>query len=346
MKKLLLFSTILLFCSSAIAQKKLPEVKMLVTGTKSSLRGLSVVNDMVVWVSGSNGTIGKSSDGGKNWKWLQVKGFENRDFRDIEAFDATTAVIIAVDTPAYILKTVDGGESWKLVYENRKPGMFLDALEFWNEQAGIVIGDPIDGKIFIARTFDGGNSWTEIPENYKPKAEKGEALFAASGTNIRVLDRDEAVFVTGGTKSRVFIRDQVIDLPIIQGKETTGANSIAVMDAYNRKGGKTMIVVGGDFNNPKSDTLNCFFSNDRGKTWKAAKKPPMGYRSSVEYLSEKHIVTTGITGVDYSMDGGNTWKLISNEGFHACRIAKNGSTVFMVGGNGKIGKLVYPERTR
>ena len=108
---------------------------------------------MVVWASGSRGTIGKSTDGGKTWKWSIVKGFEQRDFRDIEAFDAATAVIIAVDAPAYILKTVDGGESWKIVYENKKEGMFLDALEFWNEVSGIVIGDPIDRKVFCGPHF-------------------------------------------------------------------------------------------------------------------------------------------------------------------------------------------------
>jgi len=27
--------------------------------------------------------------------------------------------------------------------------MFLDAMEFWNEQAGIVIGDPIDGHFSL-----------------------------------------------------------------------------------------------------------------------------------------------------------------------------------------------------
>jgi photosystem II stability/assembly factor-like uncharacterized protein len=165
-----------------------------------------------------------------------VKGFEKRDFRDIEAFDATTAVIMAVDAPAYILKTNDAGESWKVVYENNTKGMFLDAMEFWNEQAGIVIGDPIDGRFFIARSFDGGSTWKEIPNDFKPKADSGEALFAASGTNIRVLDHDEAVFVTGGTSSRVFIRDAAIKLPLLQGKETTGANSVSVMDHNSRKG--------------------------------------------------------------------------------------------------------------
>ena len=153
----------LVFSLTVSGQKNLPDLRLLTSGIKTSIRGLSVVTDNVLWVSGSNGTIGKSTNGGKNWKWMIVKGFEKKDFRDIEAFDAATAVIIAVDEPGYILKTNDGGETWKVVYENKTKGMFLDAMEFWNEQAGIVIGDPLEGKFFITRTFDGGDTWREIP---------------------------------------------------------------------------------------------------------------------------------------------------------------------------------------
>ena len=341
MKKQFVLFTLLFIALTASSQQRLPTVQIITKDTKTSLRGLSVVNDVVVWVSGSNGTIGRSTDGGKTWRWMQVKGFEKRDFRDIQAFDGSTAIIMAVDTPAYILKTINGGDTWTVVYENRKEGMFLDALEFWNDRAGIVIGDPIDGKLFIARSFDGGSSWKEIPGEYKPSADKGEAFFAASGTNVRVLDKDEAVFVTGGTSSRLFIRNEVIKLPILQGKETTGANSIAILDHNTRKGGQTMMVVGGDFSNAGSDSLNCFYSTNRGKTWKAPRIPPHGYRSCVEYLSRKHVVTCGINGVDYSIDGGIKWSWISKEGFNVCRIAKNGSAVFLAGNNGKIAKLVY-----
>src|SRR4030095_12957820 len=115
---------------------------ILTSGTGTSLRGLSVVNDNVVWVSGSHGTVGKTTNGGKNWKCYNIKGFEKREVRDIEAFDAMTALIIAVDVPGYILKTNDGGESWKVVYENRTKGMFLDAMEFWDERSGTVVGAP------------------------------------------------------------------------------------------------------------------------------------------------------------------------------------------------------------
>jgi photosystem II stability/assembly factor-like uncharacterized protein len=341
MKKILFLFSCFLSCLLCFSQSKLPEIKILTQDTKTHIRGLSVVNDMVVWVSGSNGTVGKSTDGGKTWKWLVVKGFEKRDFRDIEAFDAATAVIMAVDAPAYLLKTTDGGESWKIVYENKAKGMFLDAMEFWNEVSGIVIGDPIDGKIFVARTFDGGSSWMDIPDKYRPVADSGEAFFAASGTNVRALDRDESVLVSGGRRSRMYIRDIKIDLPVIQGAETTGANSVAVLDNNKLKGGSTMIIVGGDFSNPNSDSLNCFFTSNHGKTWKAPKRPPHGYRSCVEYLSKKQLVTCGPTGVDYSLDSGNTWKLISKESFHVCRIAKKGAVVYLAGNDGKIGKLVY-----
>src|ERR1043165_9512867 len=88
-------------------QAQLPNVKVLTSGVKTSLRGLSVVNDNVIWVSGSNGTVAKSLNGGKSWKWITVKGFEKTDFRDIEAFNAATAVIMGISEPAYILKTND-----------------------------------------------------------------------------------------------------------------------------------------------------------------------------------------------------------------------------------------------
>lgn len=321
------------------AQKQIPHIDALLTGKKTSLRGLSVVNDNILWVSGSNGTVGKSTNGGKDWKWFQVKAFEKADFRDIEAFDATTAVIISVGDPAYILRTTDGGENWKVVYENKTKGMFLDALEFWNSESGIVIGDPIGGRLFIARTFDGGHSWQAIPEAYRPLTENGEALFAASGSAITALDRDEAVFVTGGKASHVYIRDKKIKLPILQGKESTGAFSVAVWDHNKRNGGKKLIVVGGDYAADSLSLNNCAYSNDRGQTWTLAKQAPHGYKSCVDYITEKELIACGASGVDLSEDGGETWQQISKEGYHVCRRAKDGKVVYLAG-NGRVAKLV------
>jgi photosystem II stability/assembly factor-like uncharacterized protein len=329
---------------SALAQQPMTvphdSVQLLTSGTPASLRGLSVVTDQIVWVSGSKGTVGKSIDGGKTWAWMTVPGYEKRDFRDVEGFDKKTAVIMAVDTPADILKTTDGGKSWTLVYENKTAGMFLDAMEFWNVNSGIVVGDPIDGRFFVARSFDGGDTWHDIPFLELPKADTGEGCFASSGTNVRNLDRDEACFVSGGPHSRLFIRDKAIDLPILQGTTSTGANSVAVKDHNTLHGGQHLIVVGGDFTRDTLQEKNCFLTTDGGKTWIRPVIPPHGYRSCVEFIGGHGVITCGLTGVDISNDDGMTWRLISTTGFHACRKAKKGHAVFLSGGNGHIAKLV------
>jgi len=332
----ILFLFVAIFPFTVIAQR----VELLSSGKKVSIRGLSVVNDQVIWVSGNNGQVGRSIDGGKTWLWRVVKGFEKRDFRDIEAFDAASAIIIAVAEPANILKTIDGGDTWKVVYENSKKGMFLDAMEFWDQYSGIVIGDPIDGKFFVARTFDEGDTWREIPQKNLPKADSGEACFAASGTNVRVLDKDEACFVTGGLRSRFFWKGTPINLPIIQGTESTGANSIAIRDKKKINNSLHFVVVGGDFSKDTSALKNCFYTNDGGKHWLAPITPPGGYRSCVEYITKDKLICCGTTGVDISNDGGKNWKLISKEGFHVCRKAKNGTAVFLAGPNGKIARLI------
>ncbi|MBS1608650.1 MAG: oxidoreductase [Bacteroidetes bacterium] len=347
MKKRLSFYLVLqisLFsCLQAGAQKKYPEVEILTSGTNTSLRGLSVVNDNVIWVSGSNGTVGRSNNGGKTWKWMTVTGFEKNDFRDIEAFDASTAIIMSISEPAYILKTTDGGSSWKVVYENKNKGMFLDAMEFWNDQMGIVVGDPIDGRFFIAKTSDNGSTWHEEIFNKRPLADSGEGCFASSGTNIRSLNPQEAVFISGGLRSRMYIpsRNKVIDLPFLKGKETAGANSISVFDYFKKNGGRRIVVMGGDFNNDSSVTANCFLSYDGGQTWKQPDVAPHGYRSCVEYLTKKEIIACGLNGVDYTVDNGRNWKWISKESFHVCRISKFGSAVYLAGRNGKIAKLLW-----
>ncbi len=316
-----------------------PEVQVLTSGTRTSLRGLSVVNDNVVWVSGSNGTVGRSNNGGKNWNWFTVKGFEKTEFRDIEAFDASTAIIMAVAEPAYILKTTDGGENWKVVYENKTKGMFLDAMDFVGDKYGMVVGDPVDNKVFLAETFDGGETWKEYSN--RMAVDSGEAFFAASGTNIRLFSDRNFFLASGGKRSRIITNTSYIDVPVIQGRETTGANSVAVYARPKLKSSRQMIVVGGDFNNDTSTLNNCFYTHNGGQTWKAPKTPPNGYRSCVEYLSEKDVLCCGLTGVDYSADGGRNWKWISKESFNVCRIAKLGTSIYLAGNNGKVARITW-----
>jgi hypothetical protein len=195
----------------------------------------------------------------------------------------------------------------------------------------------LNGKIFIAETNNGGDSWME--KEHHLLADSGEAFFAASGTNLRFFINHKFYLVSGGTASSFITAADKIKLPVIQGKETTGANSIDIYDLD--KSFNNMIVVGGDFNAAASSEKNCFYSANAGKTWRAPKLPPHGYRSCVEYLSKKNVLSCGLTGVDYSKNGGNTWQLIDSGSYNVCRIAKQGKAVFLAGNKGTISKLSW-----
>ena len=304
-----------------------------------SFRGLSVVNDRLLWVSGNKGTVGRSTDGGKSFQWMTVKGHEKRDFRDIEAFDAVTAVILAVDSPGLILRTFDGGESWQEVYRDNRSGIFLDALHFRNKDEGMAVGDPIDGKILLLRTADGGRSWQPYPNTY-PAPIEGEAFFAASGGNIVTLKKAETIFVSGGKQSRVFYAGQAFELPLKQGETSTGANAIALKHPNRKRGGRHWVVAGGDFAKDKEKDGNFCFTRDGGASWQKAAAPPQGYRSGISYVRANQLIACGTSGVDWSRDGGRNWTLISSVGFHVVQKAKDGKAVYLAGGNGRIGKLV------
>jgi photosystem II stability/assembly factor-like uncharacterized protein len=310
------------------------KIEIISNTSNISYRGLSVVNDNVIWLSGNKGTIQSSIDGGKTFDKIQVKGFEKNDFRDIQAFDSNTAVIMAINEPALILRTENGGKDWKTVFSNTTKGMFLDAMDF-NANNGVVIGDPIDGHFFLATSNDKGKNWKGVPEKMRPVADSGEACFASSGTNIRVHNLKKFVFISGGLASHFYCKNKKTSIPILQGKESTGANSIAF------KNKKTFIVVGGDFLQKDDTDKNCVITNDGGKTWRFPKNPPSGYRSCIEYLNTDRWITCGLNGVDISNDNGETWTKISDQSFHVVGKAKKGNAVYLAGNDGKIGKLIY-----
>lgn len=344
-----LFVLLFLSFTSTIFTQENARVEVITSGTNTSLRGMSVPNDSTIWVSGSNGTVGKSVDAGRNWQWIVVPGFEKRDFRDIEAFDKNTAIIMGVDNPAIILKTVDGGLTWKKVFERTAEGMFLDAMDFRNEKEGICIGDPLpvahaDRRLFyIIRTNDGGDTWKEIPLYQMPPAQPGEAIFSASGTNISFFDHPdfEYGFVTGGRVSKLFMMgregkpNKSVEIPILQGAESAGTFSMATDKL------KSIYCIGGDYKLPRDYFNNFYFSTDAGKKWGSPSiGPPYGYRSCVRIVEGKTLVACGPTGVDYAPNAHKEWKKASLESFNVCMVSKN-KNVFLAGEKGKIGRMVF-----
>lgn len=319
------------------------------SNSKANLRGLSIVSSKIAWASGSQGTCLKTIDAGNTWTSISIPETQELDFRDLHTFDENTVCLLSIGEgeKSRIYKTSDSGKTWKLVYKNMRPKAFFDALAFWDEKHGIAFSDPVDGHFLIITTSDGGETWQEIPQKNTPPALDGESAFAASGSCITVFGKTNVWIGTGGTQARVFRSTnygktwQVSSTPIISGSSSTGIFSLAFKDA------KTGVAVGGDFQNPAETKNTAAYTTDGGKTWQLVKESsktdvptlPSGYRSSVAYLpSNKNLLlTVGINGTDYSLDGGRSWKMASSEGFNT--FACQGLECWAIGANGKIAKF-------
>jgi hypothetical protein len=240
---------------------------------------------------------------------------------------------MGITEPAVILSTTDGGNSWKTVFEDTSKAAFLDAMDFSGDQAAVV-GDPVDDQIFFAGSPDKGATWhVHSPSGFMRTA-AGESFFAASGTNIQHLANGTWVLISGGKKSCIYFDGSRIPLLMTQGRETTGANSIAI----NPVNGNQAFIVGGDFKQDTAQSGNSLLIQLNPFSQKAPFAPPHGYRSCVAYINERDMICCGTTGVDISYDAGLHWKLISDKSFHVCRKSKTGHTVFLAGIHGTIAR--------
>lgn len=346
MKKILAFICIII--SLQIFSQKVEMMPLEQALEDVSFRGLAPVSDSILWISGSNGYVGRSKDGGKTFTWVNPPNYSDRDFRDIEALDARTAIVMAIGSPGIILKTTNGGATWKEVYKDEDPDVFMDAMYFSDKKNGVLIGDALEKVPYFLTTADGGTTWNGLSERqidaFMPSLDVGENFFASSGTNI-IIVKDAIMFVSGGMKSNLYyIRNNKIfkkEIPIAQGKDSWGANSLGFRFTEDKKE-NFGIIVGGDFNSPGKTTGNCilFAFTDKGIEFTESLKQPRGYRSCVEILNDEQAVTCGLNGVDFSDDRGKIWRTLSKESFHVCKRVKDGNTVFLVGPKGNFARII------
>lgn len=313
--------------------------------TRSSFRGLSVVDQKVAWISGSRATFVKTTDGGATWKVDSIAGKTTLDLRDIHAFDAKNAVAISAGEAekglANILRTTDGGVTWTTAYTTQAKGVFFDAVSFWDDRNGIVMSDPVDNKLFLLVTSDGGATWSRVDPAGIPQMLEGEAAFAASGTCLTVQGKSNAWIATGGaTVARVFRSTDrgrtwtASATPLHSGDGgAAGAFSVAFADA------KRGVIVGGNYSQPRVSYVNVALTDDGGVTWKAPSgATPPGYLSAVTYVNGRNdLIAVGLVGTATSSDGGNTWAMTDTLGYNAVSFA-NRKVGFAVGDRGRIAR--------
>jgi hypothetical protein len=235
--------------------------------TTADLRGIDNVGNGIAWASGTNGTILRTTDTGAHWQLCTTPpNAEHLDFRGIQAFDATTAIVMSSGPgdQSRLYKTTDGCQTWTLLFTNPDKDGFFDALSMFYPHTdglghavsdgyaiGYLLGDPVNGSFTIFSTENGGNTWTRrTKEERGPKgvgckvdvfkSEFGEAAFAASNEALLTFGGSYFLFVTGGPVSRIAYSDlsnwdgafchesaHFKNLPITHGGDSPGAFAFA-----------------------------------------------------------------------------------------------------------------------
>ena len=335
---------------TATVQQGPPILRVQHSGTINRLQAISPVNSQVVWASGVGGTFALTTDGGRNWHSSVVEGAELLQFRDVHGVSATEAYLLSagVGTDSRIYKTVDGGTTWQLQFQNENPSAFYDCFDFWTADRGITMSDAVNGLFPVVRTRNGEN-WNRIARKLPP-AQAGEAAFAASGTCVATQGDNNAWIATGAAEQARILATtdggdtwRAYGVPIVQGTPASGIFTVEFRDA--RHG----ILAGGDLEFPDAFSDNVAVSKDGGKTWQLVDGTPFpGAAYGLAYVpartrqqNEKLVVVTGPGGAAWTANEGRRWHLIPEVRDYWAVAFADAHHGWLVGTEGRILKLVF-----
>lgn len=277
-----------------------------------SIRALEVENDSTCWFAGNYNKFGYTNDYGKTWKEKLIK-YDTFDleFRSI-SLTTSSVFVLSIGSSALLFKIDKKTLNYKLVYKESGEKTFYDSMQFWDDENGIAVGDPTEDCMSVIKTKDGGNTWNKISCENLPLAAETEAAFAASNTNISLVDQ-KAFITTGGKEANILVGSEYgnswkkYKTPIIQGEKMTGIFSIDNLSM------DTAIIAGGD--------------------WSSKENNP-GYISCIQFNPKtKNIIACSTTGIYYSNNLAESWEKVSEDGYYTFRIAENGKYLYFSGKN-------------
>jgi photosystem II stability/assembly factor-like uncharacterized protein len=256
MKSIIIFSLIsLLMYENLLAQNGWFQIQ---TGTNVDIKSIKFVNSQTGFFCSESGKIFKTTDGGFSWQMKYDNA--NTPLRSLFFINENTGWAgggrYSFDlSNLFVLKTINGGESWTTVYNFGNFYYTISNLYFLNDQTGFAtsFGGTGSGSVgLFLKTTNGGSNWTWLN---------------TSGTSYGSIQffNDQTGFITGklsndtgGDTGYIFkTTNSGINWNVSYQKESSIFNSISFPTA--EKG-----FVSGTINNNRPVILS---STDIGNSW-------------------------------------------------------------------------------
>ncbi len=276
-------------------------------------RYISAVNESVAWAIGRDGSGGGANyrvfsvtvDGGANWTSGQAA--YGTAFAQVFGIDANTAYIAAYGTGTgnKIIKTTNRGLTWTPILSGAGAASFFNVVHFFDENNGLVQGDPESGYYELYTTTDAGANWTRVPSANIPAPESASEYgivghYTALGSTIWYTTNNGYVYKS---------TDRGINWSKYQIFSTT-STEVNTRIGFTGDGMTGLAVAS------VSGAARKFKTVDGGETWTELLDAPNNfYSSDISAVPgvENMFVSVGADfesnkmGVSYTMDAGTTW---------------------------------------
>lgn len=162
----------------------------------------SPIDKNIIWAGTDDGNVQVTTDGGKSWTNVtpNIKGVPKNTWAyyiEPSNFDINTAYVVfdghtQSDLKPYVMKTVDGGKSWKSVVNDQIPIYARCIKEDPKNKNLLYLGTEFG--LFV--TVDGGQNWAKFENNMPPVAvhymaiqqTENALVMATHGRGIIIID--------------------------------------------------------------------------------------------------------------------------------------------------------------
>ena len=227
-----------------------------------------------------------------------------------------------------VLRTLDGGKSWKAVPVPDAASLDFRDVDAFSESTAYIlsIGNGETSRIY--KTTDGGATWTLQLANKDPQVFLDAMSFWSESEGIAFSDSVDGRFVifmttNGGKSWDRFPADKLPAALPNEGAYAASGSNVAVFGSH--------VWVG-------TTAARVLHSSDRGRTWTVAKTPvATGGSAGIFSIAFRDALHGVVVGGDYqketeaidnaavTTDGGKTWSLVKVSGFRSAVAFKRGS---------------------
>ena len=210
-----------------------------------------------------------------------------------------------------LIKTVDGGANWSdampsNMYSNSNS--FLNIVYFFDDNNGLLQGDPINGEFELYTTSDGGQTWLPVPGSDIPNPQANEFGYvhgyAHAGNSFWFTTSTGRLYKTSDMGHTWTAYSTPI--PDFGGVVTNGVYGNVTFKDDNE---------GWILKNDKT----LYHTTDGGATWTQVTTSGTLFPVDIAYLdgTTNTLLTAGFgqndSGTAISTDGGATWTVIDND---------------------------------